>query len=243
MQGDPRGRIEDIFKKSLLSCDVVNSFTLRVEFEDKTSICSALDRSPYTKSYYNRELFELSKDWPLVVFDNATLEIRPNTPLSLTRNMDKILEQDPFHYDFLGTEHGDREDKSTFLFNGNNVDRQAPTYFALADDVKLHIPQMQKLSLPDEALEALKAMEKDEFLFSLNDSEKEVRRGIRKSYPLFTDDIYKALPMASKFAQTWRKEVDSVTMHTNDGGKLLHARGASTSDMNNKIMACDFYPS
>lgn len=241
--GDPRARVEDIFQKSLSSCDVIKGFALRVEFEDKTTICNTLERSPYTKNYYNRALFDLSKDWPLVVFDNATLEIRPNTPLSLTRNNDKILEQDPFHYDYLGVEKGDRQDKATLLFNGDNVTRQAPTYFALPDDIKLCIPEMRKLTISEDALDVLKKLAEEDFSFSLLDSVKDVRKAIRKDYPQFTDDLFKALPIEGKFSHTWHKDVDTVTMHSNDGEKLLHARGASTTDVNNKIMACDFYPS
>lgn len=242
-QENLRVRVEDIFQSPLLSCDVINGFTLRVEFEDKTTICDALERSPYTKSYYNSSLFELSKDWPLVVFENATVNIRPSTPLSLTRNSDKILEQDPFHFDFLGIEKGDRKDKATLLFNGDKITREAPTYFALPDDIKLHIPEMEKLSISGETIGILKEMGKDDFSFSLIDSEKDVRRAIRKSYPQFTDDLFAALPIDSRFSQTWHKDVDTVTMHSNDGAKLLHARGASSSDANNRIMACDFYPS
>ncbi len=238
-----RDRVENIFQQSLSSLDVMKDFALRAEFGEKTSICKSLEKSPYTRNYCNQELFALSQDWPLIVFENATLDIRPNTPLSVTRGSDKVLEQDPFHYDYLGVERGDREDKSTLLFNGNNVDREAPTYFALPDDVKLYIPKMQKLDIPSEALQALKEMEKDVFSFSLNDSEKEVRKSIRKSYPQFTDDLFKSLPAEVKFSHTWRKDVDTVTMHSNDGAKMLHARGASVSDVNNRIMACDFYPS
>ena len=242
-QGNPRDRVEDIFQSPVLSCDVIKGFALRVEFEEKTTICAALERSPYTKNYYNRSLFDLSKDWPLVVFENATVNLRPNTPLSLTRNSDQILEQDPFHFDYLGPERGDREDKATFLFNGDNVARQAPTYFALPDDIKFHIPEMHKLSLSEETLDLLKKMSEQDFSFGLIDSEKDVRRAIRRSYPQFTDDLFEALPIDSKFSHTWHKDVDTVTMHSNDGAKLLHARGASTTDVNNKIMACDLYPS
>ncbi len=234
-------RIDEIFRAKVKSCAFERSFVLRVAFEEKTDIGTVIKKNPYTGAPANGELYDLSREVPLIVFDNAFCSRMPNAPISNTRSDTNVLEQDPFHFDFLGEKMNDRS-KSSILFNPNDVSREAPTYFALPEHVRLAITEMSPLGIPDAALEALKKMGAEDYAFSLEPDERKVRDVIIKEFPEFTDQVYANIPTEAKFAHTWAQGHSTVTMHINDSEQLLHARGGSETDHTNQITVYDFYP-
>ena len=234
-------QVEEIFGSRVKTCAFERSFVLRVEFENETDVGSVFTRCPYQKTLHSGSLFSLSTEVPLVVFDNATLNRTANAPISVRRNADRILQQDPFHYDYEGEKASDQL-KSTFLFNPQNITRQAPTYFALPEQVKLAVNGMEPLSVSDTVRNALLEMGNEDYGFSLRPRERPYREAIITGFPEFTDEVFAQIDPDAKYAHQWTQNDCSVTMHINDGTKLLHARGSSETDQTNDIAICDFYP-
>ncbi|MDH5722416.1 MAG: hypothetical protein OEY94_03725 [Alphaproteobacteria bacterium] len=236
-----REKIENIYGRKLESCRFERDFVLRATFKGLVDVSSVLHQDPDdAQRYFNSDLFSLSQNTPVIIFGNALVEKKDNGTISALTNNKYILQQDPFHYDYWDSRLKDPK-RVTFLFKDSYIFRDAPTYFALPGDVKRVVSKMQPLNVHEKVIAALKEMAQSDYTFSLQESEHKARYDIIRGYPEFTDTVYKAIPEGSKFAHYWMPDKYVVTMHYNDGDKLLHARGSSKYDNINKIKICDFF--
>lgn len=132
------------FNLRYLFCSFESSFVLRVEFEQETDISCALNSQERPRrEYCNQDIFDLSKDTPLIVFSNGYISTDPNSGISGTMSKDFILEQHPYHSDYY------EDEKCTFLYKDKEDTREAPTYFAQLDKAQESIRGILRLSIPE----------------------------------------------------------------------------------------------
>lgn len=166
----------------------------------------------------------------VAVLTNATFTGPSTHSVSSARDKADRLVQDPFHIDYGFTPN---DPKVSALFNAAQRRRDAPTYYAMAQDVRTAIGDVGSAwhsTLADDVCEALKEMQTPRYYFSMSPFERPPRQKVLWRFPAFTRAVFHTLPIDKRYAHNWTDENQGIVLHSNRPGHFLHGRPHSDTD-------------
>lgn len=238
-----KAEIEQLFNSSVSSCERINPFALRIRFNHKTDLSRTFhekDTDARPSYHADSRLRDLSNQAPVIIFENAFIsrEDAVTKPSAFLDSIENTLTQDLFHRDVFNT---NQHAEVSMLYNPLQIDRNAPTLYALQDSVREVMLKFSK-DRPDllkSVRDSLKQMaENPNYNFSSINNEGKIRRLIETfSDQDITQQLYDQIEDQNRLSVQWRSNIPQVVMHANFSN-VLHARPIA-ADKDNLLRAAD----
>lgn len=239
-------QVEEVFGAKVESCHYSRSFALNVRFVDYTDIYTTDKFLKYdsteNQQSVTQDLLDLQKLAPLIIYENAGLSWSAgDQSLSENKKLGGEIGAHFFHSDFFN-DPNTIQSPSTFLYNVNNVNRDAPTYYALVDSVKQATASITSESLPsDKRKLEMGYRNLGTYEYTASERNFQIMHIINATLGHdFTKAVYDHISENDKISVPWQKGANIVVMHSNLSD-VVHARPAM-GDTENRIASLDLIP-
>ena len=204
---------------------------LVIHFNRRADLCSELNLTTPTAKISHAGMFDLVKQFGLVVLRNCAALSVPDEELSrLSKgaDYDGNFIQDPYHYDMAPPQNQLNLPDPLYMSGickKSSEARESDTVCAREADVKKAILKLDKSDLPIEVVDALDEMATPDYHFRLfHAAEDGARQIIKRQYPDFVEDVFALIPEGRKYRQAWLKDTWDMLLIANVHGDWLHAR-------------------
>ena len=233
--------IEILFNAHVDQCSFERDFVLKVRFLELTDIFYKTFKGyngVLTAQKVQQAVLDLQAHAPVIILENCAMFCaKADSNLSDNPDEDRKIGAHFFHRDSFDL--GEKEDApSTFLFNPVNVDREAPTYYALVDSVKEAVDKLSHKPSYSSAQSQVGLKELSKYGYTDMDVDHQIVHTVNATLGhKFTQAVFDKIPDQDKISIQWKKDKNIVIMHANLSN-VTHARPAM-GDNRNDMSAID----
>ncbi|PCJ99775.1 MAG: hypothetical protein COA45_02860 [Zetaproteobacteria bacterium] len=229
--------IETLFNARVDECSFERDFVLKVRFSELTDIFDKTFKGyngVLTAQKVQQAVLDLQVHAPVIIFENCEM-FSAKADSNLSDNPDERgnIGAHFFHRDFFG--FGEKEDApSSFLFNPLNVDRKAPTYYALVESVKEAVDKLSQKPPYSSEKSQVGLKELSSYGYTDRDSDHQVMQFINVTLGHeFTQAVFDEMPDKDKISIQWKQDENIVVMQSNllDVAHARPALGDNRNDM------------
>ena len=238
---DIQEEIESLFKSPVEQCYFTRDFVLEVKFAALTDIFDSTIKD-YSQSLSEQNaksgILQLQENAPVIILKNCYIScLEAENNLSQNKDTEHNIGAHFFHRDFFNFGHN-KDPASTVLHNPFNVDRDAPTYYALIESVKDSVEKLSHNPTYGDTKSEKGLNELFGYEYTSVDSDHQIMHIVNATLGHeFTQAVFDSINDEDKFEVHWKEDVNVVVMHSNVAN-VAHARPAMSDDVND-ISAID----
>ncbi len=232
---DIQEEIETLFNARVEECAFTRNFVLEVKFAELTDIFDTTIKDyQQALSAQNTQpgILDLQANAPVIILKNCYISsVEAENNLSDNPDDNRKIGSHFFHRDFF--DFGKGEDApSTVLFNPLNVDRDAPTYYALVDSVQNSVEKLASNPAYGSGKDQVGFNGLAVYQYTTVDEDYQIMHTVNATLGhKFTQAVFDDISDEDKIAIDWKEDGNVVILHSNLS-TVAHARPAMGDNIN-----------